>query len=90
MISQEILERYNQILINNSNETAVYKIEPLFGDETNVKHLLWMLQEIEMNTEQTLTKKHRWLGFVQGVIIAKGWTTVAEERDATRELFNGE
>lgn len=90
MINQLILDRYNQILINNSHETAVYKIEPVFGDEMSVKHLLWMLQEIELNKDQSLTKKHRWLGFVQGVIIAKGWTTVIEERDATRYLFDGE
>lgn len=90
MINQEILDRYNQILISNSHETAVYKIEPIFGDETNVKHLLWMLQEIETNKDQSLTKKHRWLGFIQGVVIAKGWATVSEERDATRSLFNGD
>ena len=90
MINQEILDRYNQILISNSNETAVYKIEPIFGDETNVKHLLWMLQEIETNKDQSLTKKHRWLGFIQGIVIAKGWATVSEERDATRSLFNGD
>ena len=59
MINQEILDRYNQILISNSNETTVYKLEPIFGDETNVKHLLWMLQEIETNKDQSLTKKHK-------------------------------
>ena len=59
------------------------------GDELNPIHLLWMLKEIELNQEQSLTKKHRWLGFVQGVIITKGWTTVLNERDATRDAFDG-
>lgn len=29
----------------------------------------------------------RWLGYIQGVLIERGHTTVAEERDWTRPLF---
>ena len=33
-------------------------------------------------------KANRWLGFVQGILIAGGLTTVQVERDFTRPLFH--
>lgn len=59
------------------------------GCETEDYHLLWMLQELIHNKEQSETKKHRWLGFIQGVIISKGYSTVTEERLMTRDILNG-
>lgn len=61
----------------------------LYNEVTTREHLLWMLNEIENNKEQSLTKKHRWLGYVQGIIIAEKLTTVSEEREFTRPLFDG-
>lgn len=34
-----------------------------------------------------LMKLNRWLGYIQGVLIERGYTTVEEERDFTRPLF---
>jgi len=34
-----------------------------------------------------LMKLNRWLGYIQGCVIERGYTTVAEERDWTRPLF---
>ncbi|MCK9532514.1 MAG: hypothetical protein M0R77_18535 [Gammaproteobacteria bacterium] len=34
-----------------------------------------------------LEKLNRWFGFIQGIIIACGFTTVQAERDATRPHF---
>lgn len=34
-----------------------------------------------------LEKLNRWFGFIQGIIIACGFTTVQAERDATRDHF---
>jgi hypothetical protein len=34
-----------------------------------------------------LMKLNRWLGYIQGVLITKGITTIDEERDWTRPLF---
>lgn len=78
------------MIINDTKVDYVYKIEPQPNDQTGNVHLLWMLQEIELNTKQSLTKKHRWLGYIQCALICRGVTTVNEERDATRELFDGE
>lgn len=77
----ELLERYREILREAQDWPA--------ADKAGREHLLWMLDELERREEQSLTKKHRWLGFVQGVMIAAGLTTVDDERDETRALFNG-
>ncbi|UQT02973.1 hypothetical protein TOTORO_01100 [Serratia phage vB_SmaS-Totoro] len=52
-------------------------------------HLVWMLEELSTNEDQSDTKKHRWLGYIQGILIAHGVTTVAAEREFTRKIFNG-
>lgn len=84
MISPIIIDRYKQIIDKNLDddlETDPYR---------KLSHLKWMLDEIVGNNTQSITKKHRWLGFVQGVLIAKKLTTVDRERDFTRDLFNGD
>lgn len=48
-------------------------------------HLRWMLQQLRGPMEHG--KAMRWLGFVQGVLICTGYTTVAAERDFTRPYF---
>lgn len=53
------------------------------------EHLLMMLSKIEKEDHQTLTKRHRWLGYIQGILCAYGLTTVDVERDFTRKIFNG-
>lgn len=63
---------------------------PAFGeDKLSSSHLIWMLESLRDNTEMSLTKKHRWLGYVQGIMTAVGLITVDEERDNTREIFRG-
>lgn len=41
----------------------------------------------EFNDDVPLVKLSRWLGYVQGVLIERGATTVEAERDWTRPLF---
>ena len=60
------------------------------GPQTSVVHLKWMLNEIADNPNQSLTKKHRWFGYVQGLLIVYGFTSVPRERDYTRHFFNGQ
>lgn len=89
---ESIINRYIDILnlkLHNSGFYAVLEIKPLEGDETNDIHLLWMLHELLLNKEQSITKKHRWLGYVQGVMIAKKYMTVLQERELTRNILNG-
>jgi len=41
----------------------------------------------EFTHEVPIVKLSSWLGYVQGVLITRGVTTVTIERDATRSLF---
>lgn len=52
-------------------------------------HLAWMLEEILLEY-MTETKANRWLGYIQGVMACKGYINVSEERNRTRNIFNGE
>ena len=78
----ELCERYLNMLL-----AADYFSVDAFD---NTAHLVWMLKELQSNDEQSLTKKHRWLGYIQHALIAQKLTTVTIERDFTRNIFNGE
>jgi hypothetical protein len=55
---------------------AVGPIEP--NDEgTSPGHLIWMCQQVDANFDQwSSTRMHRWLGFIQGVMVAFQWTNL--------------
>ncbi|MCY1284749.1 hypothetical protein D9M68_19630 [compost metagenome] len=53
-------------------------------------HCMWMLSEIINNDSLSITRKHRWFGFVQAVLIEFGIITIAQFRDLTRNVFNGD
>ena len=46
-----------------------------------------LLRFLEDFIEDALMKLNRWLGYIQGVLISWGVTTVEAERDFTRPLF---
>ena len=48
------------------------------------------LDQIQNNVEQSITKKHRWLGYIQGVLVCLNVFSVSEEREYTRKILNGE
>ncbi|AUG85261.1 hypothetical protein DIREPILLOW8_61 [Vibrio phage Direpillow8] len=52
-------------------------------------HLVWMLEQITMEY-MPRTKANRWLGYVQGVMVAKGFINVQDERNRTRPVFKGD
>lgn len=57
-------------------------------DKTSESHLTWMLTEI-CSASVTGSKAQRWLGFVQGIMVSRGYITVDGERDRTRPIFTG-
>ncbi len=69
---------------------TIIEIKQMVGNETDPIHMLWMLDQIENDNKQSETKKHRWLGYIQGVLTCKKVFTVTEEREYTRSIFNGE
>lgn len=64
--------------------------QQLVSEPTAAAHLLWMLKQIIDGNLSSETKEHRWLGFVQGILVTKRIISVPEERDRTRGIFNGE
>lgn len=78
----ELLDYLFEILITKEES-------PEYPDKTSPAHLCWMLKEMK-NNESLRTDKFkfmRWLGFIQGVMCARGWLSVDEERDRTRSYF---
>lgn len=76
-----LLDRYDHYL---SEDTKL----PETGYQSAL-HLRGMITQLRYDTGQSLTKKHRWLGYIQGVMCAHGLIDVDTERDWTRGLFRG-
>lgn len=88
----DVLERYRQILVVAGGESGGVAMDiPLvaYVKESTPQHLIWMLDQLT-GVGQSNTKRHRWLGYVQGIMVAAGLITVQEEREVTRGVFNGE
>lgn len=81
VIPTEIIDRYIDLL-----EPHVSFCEPDPG--TSTFHLRWMLDQLHYMKD--MDKANRWLGFIQGVLVMRGYTTVREERDFTRPFFKNE
>lgn len=56
---------------------------------TEWSHLLWMLEKINKDDLSSETKANRWLGFIQGCLIKDNVISLQEEREKTREIFDG-
>lgn len=74
-----IIDRYIKVL-------GVIEPKQAADPGTDDGHLVWMLKQIPSFTDSL--KAHRWLGFVQGILIASGRLSVNEEREFTRPYFS--
>lgn len=59
--------------------------------KTSVRHLIYMCDQIIQHAgyvpkEWSVTKLHRWIGYIQGVMTTRGLTTVERERADYKEL----
>lgn len=51
------------------------------------EHLLWMADQIYENSDTwPATKLHRWVGFMQGVMVAYALTTIDKESSTVRKI----
>lgn len=80
----ELIARYRELIEEGIRLNAFPS-----GQYRDGEHLLKMLSELEA-PGKSLTKKHRWLGFIQCSLISAGLTTVDAERNHTRTIFNGQ
>lgn len=56
---------------------------------TSMTHLHWMMVHALRNYHiWPIDKTSRWIGFVQGVLAARGFLNVDAERDRTRPIFH--
>lgn len=83
IIHADIIERYDSML---ARYTKRVECVPIPG--TYPEHLRWMLSELKSFTD--VGKANRWLGFIQGSMIAKNITSVQVERDFTRPYFTSQ
>lgn len=80
----QVLNHYRTIIKNKGD------LLPVEGNQYATKeHLLSMLDTLEEDRAQQVSKKHRWLGYIQGTLCAFNLTTVDAEREYTRRIFNG-
>jgi hypothetical protein len=77
----DILRRYDDFLAKKTK-----KIECISVPGYTYPHLRWMIREI-VEGRTVGDKAHRWLGFIQGVLIREDHFKVATERDFTRPYF---
>lgn len=77
MVTNEIIEICDSIL----EMTCFTNVKPKRETIPSACHLVWMLGEIKQNASVWKEGKiGRWLGFIQGVLCCKGYTTIDEER----------
>ena len=69
--------------------TMLYDFINDYGQREDATKLLRFLADFikGIEDELPLMKLNRWLGYIQGVLISWGVTTVETERDFTRPLF---
>lgn len=68
MIHNDIIDRYLTMIGDSGNSINM-------PPDTDLPHLTWMLLEISIGN-MDVGKENRWLGFIQGVLIMRGITTV--------------
>ena len=76
--TRHILED-KRVLLNAVDDTS--------DGPTSKDHLLWMIDQC-LRQEMSEDKISRWLGFIQGVMCARGWLDMEHERTITRTLFH--
>lgn len=84
------LERYRDLLYSKGISTPRNLSEVKQFNELSKRdqqsHLLWMCEHLLSKDSEhySIDKKSRWLGFVQGVLILHGLTSINAERNITR------
>src|SRR5690606_17443126 len=87
-IHTDILKRYDEMIsIHEKRIENDFDTNENLVPGTSLKHLRWMIREIPELEKTDVLKAHRWIAFVQTVLIMSGFTNVQKERDFTRPYF---
>lgn len=80
---QELFDYYFDIIRDMNSDNLD------FADDCNKDSLIRLVVEAKENTSKYPAHKlHRWLGFIQGILISTGEVTVSGEREYTRPIFH--
>jgi hypothetical protein len=80
---QELFEYYFDIIRDMDSSYLC------FADDCNKETLIRLVTEAKENTSNYPAHKlHRWLGFVQGILISTGELSVTGEREYTRSIIH--
>ncbi|MBL1177639.1 hypothetical protein [Pantanalinema sp. GBBB05] len=52
----------------------------------SLPYLVWMCDKIIENPQWEIDKSSRWIGYIQGVMVARFLTSVERERDRVRNI----
>lgn len=74
----------NKTEVLDGLDKVIGDVEPIRDPEgKSLSHLRWMIVEMK-TTEFSDDKFNRWLGYIQGVLVVLGITTLNKERDRNR------
>lgn len=62
---------------------------PDLEERFNIISLCTAGRNLSAEKKLPIDKGNRWIGYIQGILIAKGITTIQAERDYTRSMFEG-
>jgi hypothetical protein len=80
MKKDKVLDGLDKVLIAR-NKGLRAKRDP---EGKSQGHLRWMIKEMKTNKEFSSAKWNRWLGYIQGVMVAYDLTSLNAEKDRNR------
>jgi hypothetical protein len=86
------VSRIRETAIATSIRKTLDDLDPRSPDEcgapTSFVYLKWMCDQIISNSQTwSEDKLNRWIGYIQGAMVARGWATLDDERARIRECI---
>ena len=86
-MKRKVVRKANLVVLEYLEEILkTKKDDELSPSKTEPSHLLKLIQQARTKNIPN-DKLGRWVGFIQGVMVMRGWIDVEEERDRTRPIF---
>ena len=82
--AKQVARAYAKHLLSRLANMA--EIDSVDDDDCKLPHLIWMCKQVLMGQKWSVTKMHRWVGYVQGVLVTRKYSTVQMERDDYRRV----
>lgn len=77
-------ELIDLVYLNRQNLDRCVELTLAAPEKVNSKHLIWMMNEIVRGNLHDITKENRWIGYVQGCLVALGLSNVDDMRDINK------